>query len=433
MEHDQLNSIASSLFQAIPDSVWKDKSLDQIESSIQSIVNHLASTLLDQFVSPARVNQIEQQISSGQIVCDQCQSQFQLHKQNQQIHPKTIFGEQITFSRSQYYCPHCDTYSYVADQVVGLINHRMTPRLAIVAALCGASWSYSVASAFLDFLLGVDLCTKTIHNLTVDQELTPEPLAADPLDNPPGVVTMDGVLVRGQQKGQWLEMKVASFFSNVVEVSDTRKEVMDASFVASAVEQWKDFVPDVTEEAMRRGLDCTEAVEFISDGASGIWSLQEMVFPYARVRLDLYHAKGKIYERTTQAYRYNAAKGEHQEVLIGELEKGEVDEAIEYLRKHMPRKASKKEAAQKLIGYLNRHKQHIPNYKEVKAEGGSVSSGLVEKANDLIVVRRMKEGIMHWSREGAGPVIKRRVVFINKHARNRTGPYDLAFCRASVQ
>src|SRR5215471_1995712 len=142
MEHDQLNSIASSLFQAIPDSVWKDKSLDQIESSIQSIVNHLASTLLDQFVSPARVNQIEQQISSGQIVCDQCQSQFQLHKQNQQIHPKTIFGEQITFSRSQYYCPTCDTYSYVADSVLGLINHRMTPRLAIVAALCGASWSY---------------------------------------------------------------------------------------------------------------------------------------------------------------------------------------------------------------------------------------------------------------------------------------------------
>src|SRR5262249_48243840 len=153
---------------------WKDKSLDQIESSIQAIVNHLASTVLAQFVSPARVNQIEQQISSGQILCDQCQSHLQLHKQDIQIHPNSIFGEEISLSRSQYYCPTCDTYSYVADRFLGLFNHRMTPRLAIVTALCGASWSYEVASAFLDFLLGVSVCANTVENVTTNQELPAE-------------------------------------------------------------------------------------------------------------------------------------------------------------------------------------------------------------------------------------------------------------------
>jgi hypothetical protein len=51
----------------------------------------------------------------------------------------------------------------------------------------------------------------------------------------------------------------------------------------------------------------------------------------------------------------------------------------------------------------------------------------------LIVVRRMKNGQMHWTREGAAPVIKHRTRFINRGSKTRTGPYDLAFCRQAVQ
>ena len=98
---------------------------------------------------------------------------------------------------------------------------------------------------------------------------------------------MDGILIRGKEKDQWLEMKVGSFFSNVVEVSEKRQEVLDASFVGGSMEKWEDFEGRVTAEAFRRGLDCTEEVEFVSDGAEGIWSLQETVFPNAKTRLDL--------------------------------------------------------------------------------------------------------------------------------------------------
>ncbi len=100
-------------------------------------------------------------------------------------------------------------------------------------------------------------------------------------------------------------------------------QVLDASFVASEVEQWKAFAPLVTEEAFRRGLDCTEEIEFIGDGAEGIWSLQEMVFPYAKTRLDLYHARKKISHRTGQAYKNNPAKAKHREALTKHLESGE--------------------------------------------------------------------------------------------------------------
>lgn len=116
----------------------------------------------------------------------------------------------------------------------------------------------------------------------------------------------------------------------------------------------------------------------------------------------------------------------------GCLQQGLVGEAIRYIKKHMPRYESGREAAAKLIQYLKRHKGKIPNYEQVKAEGGTVSSGLTEKANDLIVARRMKEGVMHWTRDGAEPVLKHRTAFINKHARMRTGPYELAFCQGFI-
>jgi hypothetical protein len=84
-------------------------------------------------------------------------------------------------------------------------------------------------------------------------------------------------------------------------------------------------------------------------------------------------------------------------------------------------------AAKKLIRYLERHQAHIPNVNQVQAQAGTASSGLIEKGNDLIVVRRLKEDIMHWTRGGVDPIIQHRTAFINQHARFRTGPYDLAF------
>jgi hypothetical protein len=430
MEPDTIHSIANALFEAMTISSWKDKSADEIELEVQKTVSQLANVLLQNFLLPSRIKDIHQSVENGLIRCQTCDCKLQLHKQNQALHPKTIFGNKIAVKRNQYYCSNCDNYQMVADRQLGLPAHQMTARLSLVTALCGASWPYEVAEAFLDFLFGVEVSAKTVEHVTRDEKMLPVPLEADPLDSPPGVVCADGVLVRGRKTDEWLEMKVCSMFSNVVEVSRNRKEVLDASFVASACQQWKDFIEPVTGESQRRGLVGTEAVEFISDGAEGIWSLQQMVFPCARLRLDLYHARSKISERTNQAYWKNPARKKHQDQLQQALGKGKVDEAVAYIQKHMPKLEYKRNAATKLIGYLKRNKERIPNYDRVKAGGGTVSSGLVEKANDLIVARRMKAGIMHWTREGADPVLQHRTAFINKHARTRTGPYELAFCQA---
>jgi len=151
--------------------------------------------------------------------------------------------------------------------------------------------------------------------------------------------------------------------------------------------------------------------------------------PYAKPRLDLYHSKCKVGERIKQAYKNNAKRDQHEEKLQDCLGKGLVEEAVVYIKKNLPKEERKKEAAMKLMRYLKRHRERIPNYEEVKEGGGTVSSGLVEKANDIVVARRMKGGQMHWTREAAEPVLKHRTRFINKHARMRTGSYELALCQ----
>ena len=432
MELEKLETIAHQLSEMLPESVWQGKNADEIEAEVQKVMNQLGNLVMGKQLLPARIEEIEQEVEAGGIGCKTCGGSYQVHKRGVELHPKSLFGEQ-RLERTQYVCSGCGKYEAVVDRVLGIESHRMTPRLAVLVALCGASWSYQVASAFITFFLGIEVSAKTVSNVTRSETTQPAALPPDSLKRPPGVVEMDGVLIRGRERDQWLEMKVASFFSHTAEVSAGRKEVLDASFVASSCQAWKDFEMPVTCEAQRRGLTCEEAIEFVADGAAGIWSVQEMVFPNAQTRLDLYHGKCKITERLRQAFGDTPQRETHQTAVMNCFETGLVDSAIVYLQAQRPAQSPAQDATDKLIGYLNRHRAHIPNYSQVRDEGGTVSSGLGEKANDLIVARRMKDPVMHWSRDGAGPVIQHRTAFINQHSRSRTGPYETAFCFAFHQ
>jgi hypothetical protein len=281
------------LFEILPESLWRGKGADEIEGELQKVVSQIGNRVMGQHVMAARITELEREVEEGVWRCE-CGGRYQVHKREVQIHTKSVFGTQEV-TRTQYVCTECGQYEVVADRVLGIESPRMSPRLATIVALCGASWSYPVASAFLTLFLGVEVCTKTVCNLSCRDATKPLPLAPDPLKAPPGVVEMDGVLIQGRMQDQGLEMKVGSFFSQTAEVSRDRREVLDASFVGSACQVWQEFEPPVTLKAQRRGLRCDEPIEFIADGTSGIWSLQAVVFPNARPRLDLYSGQMQGY------------------------------------------------------------------------------------------------------------------------------------------
>src|SRR5919204_3366521 len=243
MELPDLATLATQLFDILPPEIWQGKSADEIEAGVQQIVNLLGQHLLTEFLLPARIREIEQQVEAGQLRCQQCGAHYRVHQPGRRWRPQTIFGARGELQRTQYYCRACERYEAVADRELGFCSRHLTPRLAIATALCGASWSYGVGSAFLEFLLQVKLCAKSVENVTSEAQLRPAALPVEPLTKPPGVAMMDGVLIRGRKKDQWLEMKVGTFYSEVAEVSKGRRAVLDASFVGSACQHREEFEP----------------------------------------------------------------------------------------------------------------------------------------------------------------------------------------------
>lgn len=69
---------------------------------------------------------------------------------------------------------------------------------------------------------------------------------------------------------------------------------------------------------------------------------------------------------------------------------------------------------QRLLDYLERNADTITDYETRRAAGHLVGSGLTEKVNDLVVVPRMKNGKMHWSRAGAERVALLRAHILNQ-------------------
>src|SRR6185436_12803384 len=99
MEPDNLHSIAESLFLTMEDSSCKQLSLDSIKLHTQKPVSQLANTLLQDFILPKRISDIQQSIENGLIRCQSCDCQLNVHKTDQGIHLKTIFGSEISLSR----------------------------------------------------------------------------------------------------------------------------------------------------------------------------------------------------------------------------------------------------------------------------------------------------------------------------------------------
>src|SRR6185436_18315537 len=130
MELNDLKPIAEKLFQIMPETDFKSKDASDIEVAVQVLVNQLATLLIQDFVFSARIQQIHSEVAAGCLLCPQCNGQLQLHKQDQPLHLKTIFGQEISLSRNQYFCPPCQTYTTIADSQLGLVGRKMTPRLA---------------------------------------------------------------------------------------------------------------------------------------------------------------------------------------------------------------------------------------------------------------------------------------------------------------
>jgi hypothetical protein len=165
-----------------------------------------------------------------------------------------------------------------------------------------------------------------------------------------------------------------------------------------------EFARRVEREARRRGFDRAPRRGVLGDGAAWIWNLADEQFPGAIQIVDLYHAKGYLWEVAKAIYGAGSDLGEQwAKQRRDELDEGKIDALLAALRVH----AATHDEARKCLDYVTRNR-HRMRYPEFRARGLCVSTGVVEAGCKVAIGTRLKRAGMHWTVAGADAIIALR-------------------------
>jgi hypothetical protein len=144
-------------------------------------------------------------------------------------------------------------------------------------------------------------------------------------------------------------------------------------------------------------------IVFYTDGARNIHSDIERMFSFTshKIVLDWYHLEKKFAEFFSLACRAKKIRNERLNEAMSLLWYGKVDETISMLQSIPDGDLKNRDPLVKLIDYLKRVREYIPNYDLRKMLNLCNSSNSVETANNLIVARRQKKKGMSWSHDGS--------------------------------
>jgi hypothetical protein len=154
------------------------------------------------------------------------------------------------------------------------------------------------------------------------------------------------------------------------------------------------------------------AVVAVTDGAKHIRSHLEGVFgsPIIPVILDWYHLSKKVYQLLSMVAHGKDERERMQQKVVGFLWRGEVSEALSYLREVSARRVG---ALSELVTYLERHASEIIDYERRAKAGKTIGSGRMEKGVDQAIGHRQKKKGMSWSETGSKALGILRVVELN--------------------
>jgi hypothetical protein len=221
------------------------------------------------------------------------------------------------------------------------------------------------------------------------------------------IVQMDGTMVASREvteveevKGKRkMEVKLGVAFTGIKAVSKNRRRT-EERMVYGEIAQAEEFGERWYGECLRHGIEPETKVHFLGDGAGWIRNLQKSVHPGSRYTLDAYHLRKAAREVLTerQYEQFCSLVWRHREPT----------KALAYARRLHPSDSEHALELGRFCQYLERNLDGMRYDRP-----GPVGSGVVEKAADIVVARRMKRRGMSWSRNGANNLLALRVRSLN--------------------
>jgi hypothetical protein len=318
------------------------------------------------------------------------------------------------------------------DRSLGLEGSSLSPALTRMVGLVGAMVSFVEGSELMRELAGVMVDAKQVERtaealgreIAADerQVLEPEPPAAPTL-----YLGMDGTGVpmrRSELEGRagkqpdgsskTREVKLVTLWSAEGR-DDEGTPVRDPGSVSysAAIESaasrdtdtdCSEFARRVDREARRRGFDQAQRRVVLGDGAVWIWNLADEQLPGAIQIVDLFHAKGHLWDVAKAIYGTGSDLGEQwAKQRRDELDEGKIDAVLAALRVH----AESNDEARKCLDYVTRNQNRM-RYPEFRAQGLCTSTGVVEAGCKVAIGTRLKRAGMHWTVAGADAIIALR-------------------------
>ena len=338
----------------------------------------------------------------------------------------------LTLERAWYHCEQCHSGFSPRDRALGVEDTCLSPAALRMLGIAAARTSFAGTSTLLRELAGLTVAPKTVerHAEALGREVAADEVRViDPVPCEARTLYLglDGTGVparKGEVEGRCgkqpdgtaktREAKLAVVWSadTTDKAGHPVRDVGSATYNA-AIEtiatrdtdtEPAPFARRIRREAERRGFDTAPRRVVLGDGAPWIWNFADEHFPGAIQIVDLFHAKGHLFEVAKAIYGPASEVGEHwAKQQRDALDAGRVDDVIGALRSH----AATCEEARKDVGYFSTNRERM-NYPKFRAMGLCVATGVVEGGCKHIIGTRLKRAGMRWTVTGANAIIALR-------------------------
>ncbi len=374
------------------------------------------------------------------MTCPQCGQAAEFHSHR----PHTSFSlvGPVRYRRAYYLCRRCGQGLFPFDRQAGLTTRDLTPALERVATLAGAvTDSFEKGADLLEETAGVRLSESTVQRTTEDAgERLADAVTAGTTLGPKvdwpwhkdydgqrcAYVELDATGVRQQAAGGGAAEGRMAYVGMICNPSpewpwpDERPRPMQARY-CSGLYPLEDFAPLLRAPAGAVGMDRADRWIGLSDGGNGLEDRLRENFPRVEVIiLDFFHPAEKLTGLAHLLHPQDEGQAGDQARWWRQLLKDEGGAVLAAVLREWewPRRPGLREAADDLIGYLERH-AHRMEYPEYLAHGRCIGSGAVESACKTVVGQRLKLAGMRWGADGAHAVCHLRALY-----RSEKGQWD---------
>lgn len=396
-----------------------------MEMALRSSMHQLGGAILEKMLDADNGHR------GSRVPCDQGHAAEFVGYRSKEV--ETVLSR-IQVKRAYYYCSVCKAGTVPKDSDLDIVSTSFSPGVRRLMARVGGKEAFDEGRRDLEVLAGIFVKTKEVERVSeaIGEEieavarrerkvvLSGKIVQISPV--PRMYVVVDGTGIpmvphetEGRQgkdetgRAKTREAKLGAVFTQL-NVDAEGRPVRDegSTTYVGAIESAEEFGQRIFTEAIRRGARCAEQMIILGDGAPWIWNLAAEHFPGAIEIVDLYHAREHLTDLAKIVWGPGTPESKQwADARIAELDAGDVEAAIAVMARLCPRNDAIKDHVRLAIGYFKTNTERM-RYRQFRAQGFFVGSGVIEAGCKTIAGRRLKQSGMRWTVKGANAILALR-------------------------